>query len=76
MNREIAAGNWKQLKGEIRARWGKLTDDEVDEAEGSFEKVVGLIQERYGMAKEEAERQLEELNETIGEPEPVGAGRP
>jgi uncharacterized protein YjbJ (UPF0337 family) len=76
MNRDIFSGNWKQLKGEILSRWGRLTNDEIDEAKGDFEKLVGLVQERYGLAKDEARKQLEELSETIGEPEPAGVGRP
>ncbi|MCH2546382.1 MAG: CsbD family protein [Alphaproteobacteria bacterium] len=58
MNRDIFEGNWKQLKGEIQRQWGKLTNDEIDEVEGNRMKLVGLIQERYGVAKDEAEEQL------------------
>ena len=76
MNKDIFSGNWKQLKGEILSKWGKLTHDEIDEAKGDFEKLVGLVQERYGLAKDEARQQLEELSETLGEPQPAGIGRP
>lgn len=58
MNKDIIAGNWKQLKGEVIRQWGKLTDDELDTVEGDRIKLVGLIQERYGVAKDEAEEQL------------------
>lgn len=58
MNKDIFAGNWKQLKGEIQRQWGKLTNDELDQIEGNRVKLVGLIQERYGVAKDEAEEQL------------------
>lgn len=51
-------GNWKQFKGEIKEQWGKLTDDELDQIEGKRDKLVGRIQERYGIAKDEAERQV------------------
>ena len=54
------AGKWKQLKGALRSRWGKLTDDELEHIAGERDKLVGKIQERYGIAKEEAERQLNE----------------
>jgi uncharacterized protein YjbJ (UPF0337 family) len=54
------AGNWKQMKGGIRERWGKLTDDEIEEAEGNREKLAGKIQEKYGIAREEAHRQIDE----------------
>lgn len=58
MNKDIIAGNWKQLTGEIQRQWGKLTNDELDKIEGNRTKLVGLIQERYGVAKDEAEKQL------------------
>lgn len=58
MNKDIIAGNWKQLTGEIQHQWGKLTNDELDKIEGNRTKLVGLIQERYGVAKDEAEKQL------------------
>jgi uncharacterized protein YjbJ (UPF0337 family) len=54
------AGKWKQLKGEVRTRWGELTDDEVDMIAGEREKLAGRLQERYGIAKEEANRQIDE----------------
>jgi len=62
MNKEILAGNWKQIRGEIRARWGELTDDELDQSQGNLEKLAGIIQERYGLAKEQAQEQLAELS--------------
>ncbi len=58
MNRDQIEGNWKQLIGEIRQEWGKLTDDDIDYMEGSYEKMVGRIQERYGVAREDVERQV------------------
>lgn len=61
MNWDIIKGNWTQFKGEIRSRWGALTDDEVDQAEGDRDKLVGLIQERYGMAKSDAEHELDQF---------------
>jgi len=51
-------GNWKQFKGEVKEQWGKLTDDELDQIEGKRDKLIGRIQERYGIAKAEAERQI------------------
>ncbi len=54
------AGNWKQLRGEVRKQWGKLTDDDLEQARGERDKIVGKIQERYGIAKDEAHRQVEE----------------
>ena len=54
------AGNWKQFRGEVRKQWGKLTDDDLEQMHGERDKLVGKIQERYGIAKEEAQRQLDE----------------
>ena len=54
------AGNWKQFQGEVRKQWGKLTDDDLEQARGERDKLVGRIQERYGVAKDEASRQLDE----------------
>jgi uncharacterized protein YjbJ (UPF0337 family) len=53
-------GNWKQVKGAVKARWGKLTDDDFDVIAGKREQLAGKIQERYGIEKDEAERQLNE----------------
>lgn len=58
MNWDQIAGNWKQFKGEIKAQWGKLTDDDLRLAEGHRDKLIGRLQERYGYTKDEAERQL------------------
>ena len=58
MNWDQIKGNWKQAKGRAKLQWGKLTDDELDKAEGSRDMLVGRIQERYGVAREEAERQV------------------
>ncbi|MBP8001062.1 MAG: CsbD family protein [Chloroflexi bacterium] len=60
MNEFILKGQWKQLKGEIRKQWGKLTDDELDQINGEYEKLVGRIQERYGRTREEAQTEIEE----------------
>jgi uncharacterized protein YjbJ (UPF0337 family) len=64
MNRDILTGQWKQLRGEVKRQWGKLTDDELDQAEGAYDKVAGKIQERYGYTRERAESELDSfLNE-------------
>jgi uncharacterized protein YjbJ (UPF0337 family) len=60
MNWDQIKGNWKQLKGKARTKWGDLTDDDLDRIEGRRETMVGVIQERYGRAKEEAEREVDE----------------
>ena len=62
MNWETIKGNWNQLKGQVKTRWGDLTDDDLAVIEGERDKLVGKVQERYGITKEEAERQVDELN--------------
>lgn len=58
MNWDRIEGNWKQFKGSIRARWGKLTDDQLDVVSGKRDLLAGRIQETYGVTKDEAEKQL------------------
>jgi uncharacterized protein YjbJ (UPF0337 family) len=53
-------GNWKQFTGSVREQWGELTDDEVMRMNGEREQLVGKLQEKYGMAREEANRQIDE----------------
>ncbi len=60
MNWERIEGNWEQLAGSVREQWGKLTDSEVAEMKGRRDKLAGKLQERYGIAKEEAERQIDD----------------
>lgn len=61
MNWDQVEGNWKMLKGKTQEKWGKLTDDQLDQVEGRRERLVGLIQREYGLAKEEAEREADEF---------------
>lgn len=63
MNSDILSGNWKQFKGNMLEQWGKLTDDDVDMAAGRRSQLVGKLQERYGLAKDEAERQLQNFED-------------
>lgn len=58
MNRDTVIGNWKQLKGKAKEKWGKLTDDDLDVIDGRADQLSGKIQERYGRTKEEAEREV------------------
>jgi uncharacterized protein YjbJ (UPF0337 family) len=58
MNADTIKGDWKQLKGKVKEQWGKLTDDELDRLEGRRDQLAGAIQKRYGVAKDEAERQV------------------
>jgi uncharacterized protein YjbJ (UPF0337 family) len=61
MNPDILKGRWLQVKGDIRRRWGKLTDNDVTEIEGRVEILIGKLQERYGMKREEAQKQISEF---------------
>ncbi len=60
MNWDIAEGKWTQLKGDARAKWGKLTDDELDVIAGKKDKLIGLLQERYGKRRDEVEREVDD----------------
>ena len=60
MNWDQVEGKWKQLKGNARIQWGKLTDDDMDRAEGNREKLEGIIQEKYGKSKEEVRREVDD----------------
>jgi len=59
MDANILKGKWLQLKGSVREKWGQLTDDDVDKVGGNVERLVGLIQERYGYAKQQAEAEVD-----------------
>lgn len=61
MNKDIFAGKWEQLKGTVQKNWGKLTDDDLDVIKGDSKKLVGKLQERYGMSKEEAKKEVDKL---------------
>jgi uncharacterized protein YjbJ (UPF0337 family) len=58
MNWEIVEGNWKQFRGTVRARWGKLTDDHLEVIAGKRVQLLGKIQEMYGIDKADAEREI------------------
>lgn len=61
MNMDIAKGSWHQLKGKVREKWGDLTDDEIDQIAGRRSQFIGLMQKKYGVAKEEAESWFDDL---------------
>lgn len=64
MNTDIISGNWKIVKGEVQKQWGKLTNDQLDQIEGNREKLAGLIQKNYGVAVDEAEKQISAWEKT------------
>jgi len=61
MNKDILKGQWKQIRGKAKKQWGKLTDDDLDRIEGSYDELVGTLQKHYGYSRDEAERQIEEF---------------
>jgi uncharacterized protein YjbJ (UPF0337 family) len=72
MNWEETKGRWNQMKGAVKKQWGKLTDDDLAVIAGQRDQLVGKIQERYGIAKEEADQQVKTWESTrIDEPEEV-----
>ena len=64
MNWDQMQGKWTQMKGSVKQQWGKLTDDDLEVIAGSKDKLVGRLQERYGIQKEEAQRQLDRWAKT------------
>jgi uncharacterized protein YjbJ (UPF0337 family) len=59
MNQDIVEGKWKQMRGEAKAWWGKLTDDDLDRAAGKFEVLAGILQEKYGYSRENAANEID-----------------
>jgi len=69
MNTDILKGKWMQIKGDIRSKWGKLTDSDLTEIQGDTEKMLGKLQERYGYKREQAQKELNDfLNAPSGQP--------
>ncbi len=65
MNEDKIKGQWKQIAGKVKTKWGKLTDDDLKVAEGNVEYLAGKIQERYGIARAEAEKQVKEFSSRL-----------
>jgi uncharacterized protein YjbJ (UPF0337 family) len=79
MNWDQISGNWEQMKGSVRGAWGKLTDDEVEQVKGDRQKLAGKIQERYGIARDEAERRIDDWairGAATGNPPPRPGAQP
>ncbi len=66
LNTPTRKGKWNELKGRIKETWGELTDDDLDRIEGQRDRLIGLIQQRYGKAREEVEREISEWEEKHG----------
>jgi uncharacterized protein YjbJ (UPF0337 family) len=60
MNTDQITGKWKEMKGKAREKWGDITDDDWNRIEGKREQIVGLVQQKYGRAKEDVEREVDE----------------
>ena len=77
MNSDQLEGKWKQLKGSVKQQWGKLTDDDLTLINGRTEELVGKVQERYGIAREDAQRRVDEFlakgNAAVGTSATAGA---
>jgi len=67
MNKDEFKGKWRQLRGQIKRKWGQLTDDELDQIDGSYDILVGKIQEKYGTTRQQIEHELN----TLRDQEPV-----
>ena len=69
MNKDIFEGKWKEMRGQIKEWWGELTDDDLDQAAGNAEQIVGLLQQKYGYTRQRAEeefnRRVEDLKGTV-----------
>jgi len=59
MNRDIFEGKWKQIRGQVREWWGKLTDDELEQAGGKADQLIALLQQKYGYSREQAEQEFD-----------------
>ncbi len=68
MNADILKGKWREMKGEVKEQWGKLTDNDLTEIEGAEEKLLGLLQKRYGYAREKAEEEYKRFMARWGKP--------
>jgi uncharacterized protein YjbJ (UPF0337 family) len=73
MNDDVLVGQWRQIRGSVKSWWGKLTDDDLDRIGGQKDKLVGLLQERYGYTRDEAERNVEQRLNEYGEDGGIGA---
>ena len=76
MNWDQMEGKWKQMKGVVRKQWGKLTDDDLEFMAGSKDQFVGRLQERYGIAKEAAQKQTDEWLQAQAEPKATTSSKP
>jgi uncharacterized protein YjbJ (UPF0337 family) len=62
MNRDVLKGKWMQIRGDVKRQWGKLTDDDLTRIDGDRDKLMGILEERYGYSREQAEREVDRFN--------------
>jgi len=74
MNTQIIEGNWNLMKGRVKELWGRLTDDDVLKIDGKSERLIGMLEQRYGYSREQAERESERLGEPGSRPTGDGSG--
>jgi uncharacterized protein YjbJ (UPF0337 family) len=67
MNQDVFAGQWKQMRGELKSWWGKLVDDDFDRIGGQKDKLIGVVQEKYGYAREKAQQEVERCFKEYGD---------
>jgi uncharacterized protein YjbJ (UPF0337 family) len=65
MNRDIFEGKWKEMRGQVKIWWGKLTDDDLEKAGGKVDKLIGLLQQKYGYTREQAEKEFNQRLEAL-----------
>jgi len=63
MNKDILQGKWTEMKGKVKEQWGKLTDDDIDKINGRSDQLLGLLQQRYGYAREKAEEEYKHFTD-------------
>jgi uncharacterized protein YjbJ (UPF0337 family) len=75
MNWDVVEGNWKQMKGKLKEKWGKLTDSDINTLSGKKDQFLGVLQERYGYSKDQAEREADEWARANEQPATTTANR-
>ena len=65
MNNDILEGKWKQLKGSVQAKWGEITDGEFDQVKGNRERLIGLVQEKYGKKKDDVRKEVDDYFKSV-----------
>lgn len=61
LNKDIIQGHWREAKGKLKQQWGELTDDDLTQLTGTYEELEGLLQKKYGYAKERADKEIDDF---------------